>query len=518
MNSLIAFAMICILAGGWMWHRSSRVFSAPLFSHPFATAVGEEFSPAISPDGRQIAYVWDGDRGNYDIYLAAVSGGQPQRLTSALQPELYPAFSPDGSRLAYLRVESDRVDVIVRNLASGQERTVTQIHREIGRWAENLSPLLGNPGPAWSRDGHSLIVTDVSPRASSTNGLYRISLETGLRQQFTRAPGEARDFCPGVSPDGRQLAFVRYYTHGVGELFTMPLSESQDSPRPKQVTHDSKLINGIAWLADNQTIVFASNRVASALQLWKISLPDARLTFVPLNSSTATEPAVSSNGRFLAYVDSTENWNIWKETIRNHQILSPSRLLASSGVNKAPAYSPDGQQIAFLSDRSGSMEVWLAKADGSAPFKLTHFAGGYLGGVAWSPDGQRLAVDARMSGVSRIYVVSVHDGKQVLVEQNRDEERSPCWLSDSAGLLYNSNRSGDVQVWARQLSTGAMTHIADAPMFAAHTFPDGKALVLSDITGKLYTAALDGTGLTPLPGYPQASPVSSWSMCSQGLF
>ncbi len=58
----------------WLWHRRKQSRTPGLVGQPFATAVGEEFSPAISPDGRKIAYVWDGDNDNLDIYVRDIDG------------------------------------------------------------------------------------------------------------------------------------------------------------------------------------------------------------------------------------------------------------------------------------------------------------------------------------------------------------------------------------------------------------------------------------------------------------
>ncbi len=513
-----AVLIVGIVLVAWLWRRREHSRTPALFGQPFAFAVGEEFSPAISPDGRMIAYVWDGDDDNFDIYIRAIDGGATTRLTTGPQAELYPAFSPDGKRLAYLRVEEEHVNVVIRELDSGQERILAQIRREIGRWAENLSPLLGNPGPAWSGDSQSVIVSDAPAQSPNANGLYRISLATGLREQITQTPGEARDFFPKVSPDGQWLAFVRYFTHGMGEVFVLPAtSGANQQTSSRQLTHDGKLINGLAWRPDNQSLVFSSNR-AGPLQIWQLTVSQQMPELLPVNAASTAEPAISRDGSLLVYVDSSENWNIWRASLQDHQISGVKRLLASSGINKAPAYSPDGQHIAFLSDRSGTMEVWIADADGSSPSKLSGFNEGYLGGIGWSPDGKRLVVDARIHGNSQIVILDVSDGKRTLLEANNYEERSPSWMPEGQGIYYNSNRSGEVEVWSRELLSREPRKIAGQPFFATHTLPHGNTLFLSDTTGNLYSAKLDGTGLSVLPGAPRARPVSSWSICSDGLF
>jgi Tol biopolymer transport system component len=86
-------------------------------------------------------------------------------------------------------------------------------------------------------------------------------------------------------------------------------------------------------------------------------------------------------------VESHVNWNIWREPVDGSSHLPPQRLLSSSGRNYDPRYSPDGHRIAFVSDRSGNMELWVADSDGNDENQLTHLNVPWLGGISWSPEG-----------------------------------------------------------------------------------------------------------------------------------
>ena len=74
------------------------------------------YTAGFSPDGAQVAFHWDGpQQDNVDVYVKAVGGGEPLRLTTDPEAELAPAWSPDGSRLAFLKVSANpiRTDVMV---------------------------------------------------------------------------------------------------------------------------------------------------------------------------------------------------------------------------------------------------------------------------------------------------------------------------------------------------------------------------------------------------------------------
>ena len=68
---------------------------------PFSGAAGREDAPAFSPDGKQIAYVWDHDEGaQTDVFVRLLAGGEPVRITETTENERYAVFSPDGSTVS----------------------------------------------------------------------------------------------------------------------------------------------------------------------------------------------------------------------------------------------------------------------------------------------------------------------------------------------------------------------------------------------------------------------------------
>ena len=161
------------------WHHASATAKEDGFEvRPFANEIGQEFSPAISPDGKRIAYTWDGNKGNYDIYIKDVSKGTVFRLTKDTSPELNPAWSPDGTQVVFLRVAGERSQVVIKDTNSGKEQTVTDTQSPVSTWLADSNPYFGCHGPAWSTDGRRVVIADqeVSGRGY---GLYSVAVKTG---------------------------------------------------------------------------------------------------------------------------------------------------------------------------------------------------------------------------------------------------------------------------------------------------------------------------------------------------
>ena len=86
-------------------------------------------------------------------------------------------------------------------------------------------------------------------------------------------------------------------------------------------------------------------------------------------------------------------------------------FISSTRLEYHGTYSPDGQRIAFESNRSGNEEIWTATADGSNPVQLTSFRDSWVGSPKWSPDGQKIAFDGDAGGNWDVYVIGSHGGK-----------------------------------------------------------------------------------------------------------
>ena len=199
---------------------------------------------------------------------------------------------------------------------------------------------------------------------------------------------------PAFAPDGHALAFVRTFSFDVlGDIYVLPLSESfTPQGEPKRLTFEGMNCNP-AWTADGREIVFSSGQVTARRSLWKTMASGSgkpqRLTSV---GEYGLLPAISRQGRRLAYVRWLTNYNIGRVEIRGRDgTSSPASSFISSTLTDGDAqYSSDGKKIAFGSDRSGSDEIWVCNSDGSNPQQLTFFGGPQTGTSAlvsrWQAD------------------------------------------------------------------------------------------------------------------------------------
>ena len=431
MIGLVLILMIALLGVYELISRSPSKSRATLRIVPFTSFPGQKNMPAFSPDGKQIAFAWNGEKGdNFDIYVKLIGEGAPLRLTINPAPDQNPSWSPDGRFIAFVRVLKDENVLMTIPALGGPERKVTSFK--------------GRPYAMWSPDGKHFVIGS-SDSSDDLSIISLVSIETGEIQKLSRSPSQFNGDSGGrFSPDGKWIAFSRSLNWAVEDIYLVSVSGGE----PRRLTNDNVEISGLDWTADGREIVFSSKR-GGPFCLWRVSTAGGAPEPLPGVGENATVPRISRQGNYLAYVP--DNWDskIWRAPGRNPsgKDSSPTLLIASTRRDVHGEYSPDGKRIAFGSDRSGSFEIWMCDSEGTNPIQLTHFGSGDNGTPRWSPDGQQIAFDARVTGSSDIYVVSVDGGSPRRLTTEPSADITPAWSKDGRWVFFGSDRDGDWQIW-----------------------------------------------------------------------
>ena len=143
-------------------------------------------------------------------------------------------------------------------------------------------------------------------------------------------------------------------------------------------------------------------------------------------------------------------WGIWRIPGRRSSVgdRRPERLIASRWNDSVPAYSPDGHRIAFNSDRSGTMNIWVSDEDGTDPAQLTTFHS-LIGdaGAPWSPDGRRIVFTSKESGSWDVYVVDSEGGAPRRLSYEPSDDGPGTFSRDGRSIYFASDRTGRSQIW-----------------------------------------------------------------------
>jgi Tol biopolymer transport system component len=136
-------------------------------------------------------------------------------------------------------------------------------------------------------------------------------------------------------------------------------------------------------------------------------------------------------------------------------------------------YSPDGNQIAFVSDRSGHSEIWLANADATNQVQLTSLPSDQAGSPSWSPDGQKIAFGWRDGGSTQIYTIPVTGGKPLQITNMSPGCSIPRYSRDGKWIYFGSRRTGRFEIWKISSAGGEPVQVTRNGGHTADESPDG---------------------------------------------
>ncbi len=432
---------------------------------PVTSFSGTEDQAAFSPDGNQIAFVWNGEKeDNSDIYVKLIGAERPLRLTTNPASDTDPVWSPDGHYVAFLRQSAENGGLFLVPSLGGAERKLADVFP--------YRPFVIGNTLSYSPDGKLLATPDKNSQQQPFS-IFAISIETGDKTKLTTPPaGSVGDFFPAFSPDQKTLAFVRSVSIAAADIYLLPLGGGE----PKRLTFENTSIRGLSWTSDGKEIVFASRRGGSTYNLWRISILDPTPERLTTGDRDVYSPTISRQGNRLSYTQSMMDGNIWRIGLHTSkgQENSPLKLIASTQEDNGPQYSPDGKRIVFASRRSGSYEIWLCDSDGANPGQLTSIGGPLTGTPRWSPDGRQIAFDSWIEGNADIYVISADGGKPRRLTYDTDEDITPSWSRDGRWIYFGCTRSGSMQIWKVPAEGGAAVQVTKQGGFEGFESTDGK--------------------------------------------
>ncbi len=170
-------------------------------------------------------------------------------------------------------------------------------------------------------------------------------------------------------------------------------------------------------------------------------------------------PAWSPNGRLLAFDTVVDrNYDIW--TMRPDG-TARARVTRDPAPDYFAAWSPDGTQLVYTSDRGGE-DLFVIRADGTGERRLTdHPAPDW--GAAWSPDGTRIAFAGNAAGNLEIEVVNVDGTGRVALTNDPARDEHPAWSPDGTRIAFNSERDGNSNVYVMNADGSGVARLTDDP-------------------------------------------------------
>ncbi len=471
-----------------------RLFAAAfLIALPVANAQVAKPSlatPALSPDGKEIAFASGGD-----IWTAPATGGEARLLIADPAEESRPLYSHDGTKLAFQSTRTGSNDIYVLTLATGTLQRITYTDAPVTL-------------DAWSADGQWIYFTSSANDVAGQGDIFRVHATGGTPLEVSRER-YLYEFESMPMPDGKSVVLVakgisasQWWRKGHAhidetELWVKPL----DSATYKMIVPaDAKH----AWpmaSPDGKTLYFMSDK-SGAENIWRYDMASgARKQITDFKAGRCLWPTLSADGKTILF---ERGFAIWKLDTANGHAAEVS--IALRGMPTTPgithtqlnswnnlALSPDGKKVAVAAHG----DIFAASSrDGGEPQRLTTTDAAESSPV-WSPDSTKLLYISERDGGSSLYLYDFASGTERALTHGLDIDGSPAWSPDGKSIAYVRNRK---QLHVLTIAAGADKTVATGELEARMAWsPDSHWIAFVPIGVDSFTnlAAVPADGSAP---------------------
>lgn len=472
----------------------------------------EPARPAWSPTGDRVAFQAYAD-GNFHIWTMAPDGSDLRQVTDGPYDDREPSWSPDGRRIAFASDRGGTYDIWTVHLGSGRVHQWTDADTEESE-------------PTWTRRG--------SRMAYVVDGNRIMASRWSGRAETLVDAGDATVHAPAWAPDGRRIAYIQ------NDQLTSNLRVDGEVIG----TSDDVFPFPPRWLSDDELLHTADGAIRT------VSLTSGQQTDIPFEADLAVttetyerkrfdfdeqdvrpvrgivSPQLSPDGRHVAFIALND---VWLMEIGQR----PQRLTDDDFYESDVAWSRDGAQLAYSSDRAGTPDIYVRDVASGDERAVTDLPGAEVA-AAWAPDGDRLAFQDHNGAT---FVLDLTSGQVEQIHEETFQPGRPTWSADGATVAFAALdpysarfREGTSKFRLIDLATGDATSAAPLPQDPHASIatrgddgpvwsPDGR-WIASVVDGVLYVTPVDERG-RPTGAARQvtreATDAPSWSADSRTL-
>jgi Tol biopolymer transport system component/DNA-binding winged helix-turn-helix (wHTH) protein len=458
---------LLIVAGIVTWQllrRNEKAASKRVTLHRLTDFVGLEEFPAISPDGKTVAFTSDTEK-HRQIWVRLIAGGTPLQITHDEVDHLYPRWSQDATDITYYSPPRP-----------GEEQGTLWEVSALGGTPRRLTPSLG--GADASHDGQRLAFFRLNEKQHIE--LVVSSRDTSESRVTAELPPLYEYNFPRWSPDDRWIAYQRASLLWNDEIFLVPSAGGN----PRQITHEGVLLSGLCWLPDGSGVAYSSARGSTIfylpiMHLWATDLKGSEPRQLSYGETSLQSPDVDPAGTMVASRLRVE-FDIWKYPTMESAtstVRDATRITRQTGQVQTPTASPGDRELAYLSDEGGHGNVRVLDLHSGGTRQITSERDPRVavGVPVWSPDGSSIAFVSFASDwdTGEIWLVNP-DGSNL--RRLAKAAGWATWSDDSRWVYYTLQGKGGFQILKIGTAGGTAALVRTDNAWSSALAADGSAL------------------------------------------
>ncbi len=410
----VALCVISLVVMYWLFSspakQSNSSFVLPLNSIESVTASpGREIYPSISDDQHYLVYSWRQLGKPNNLYLRDLHFPEhpAKQLTDSPFTEGRSVFSPDANTLYYYRMASDVCEIVKLSLVNATSVV-------LGECSNNYAPDLDI-----SSDGKTLKLLDLQAK----------------HRKETVIP--CNDDCETVyesvsfSPDAQRVVVTRNVKNNQKALFLIDVKTGQS----QRLTHDFVDIHGVDWHPSKEQLAFSA---VEGGKRYGYFFDIKNQTLINTQIAGMSSPNYSSDGSVYYH-----QWDLDKVITRlkiDEQVAnSPFSMLSTNFSSLFPEYNQQQNKLLYVSNESGSSQLWIVNPDSSSRKQLTDFAHntGEVRDPTWSADGRYILFSLYDNGSTRLYIYDFKVEQSQQIKLPFSHVIKPKFSADSQHILVS---------------------------------------------------------------------------------
>ena len=443
-----------------------------------------------SPDGKKVIFNKEAESPN-SVYMADANGANELKLPFSAGPC---DWSSDGAKVVYSNnlAASNNSEIFVYDIKAAKSINVSN------------SPAF-DANPSFSPDGRQIVFN--SDREDGVLSIYLMNSDGSDVRRLTNHP--AGEVFPVFSPDGTQILFNSKRENEKIGIYLVDVNDNAPVVKVSDTAYNAETRQH-PWSADGTKIVFTSDRDGDRAEVYTMSVePFKPRSILSMENVDAQSPSFSPDGKKLAFRVKMEDKS-GELRVFDLETQRSQTLAKTENSDLSPAWSPNGDLIAFNCKIGGNTEICTGKADGSDMQNLTNDPAFDVNPV-WSPDGKEIIFSSNRDGdVNRQQLFRMNsDGtSQRRITKRSGYEMTPAWSPQGTKIAFAGDRadgtSRGLDIFLLDLSDPTNEKILAVRRFhdSLPAFsPDGKQITFvsqADGNSEIYVINADGSGLLRL--------------------